>query len=117
LSPSSSHPKKVSVAATMPDQQLDFNIYGYSPSEGAAIAFLTLFSLSAFVHLAQTFSSRMWYTFLFFICAAGVREEMKKRKKNQPRYTAIRNNADMDLLFFAGNSRMGRTLFIVPKCL
>jgi hypothetical protein len=56
----------------MGGQQLDFNIYGYDPSSGAAIAYLALFSLTGIVHLYQTFASRMWFTILFFVCACGV---------------------------------------------
>ncbi|KAJ7347888.1 RTA1-like protein [Mycena albidolilacea] len=51
----------------------DENEYGYNPSEGVAIGFIVLFSLSTLLHAVQATNYRMWWLFPT-ACLCGIGE-------------------------------------------
>lgn len=53
------------------DQIMDFNIYGYVPSFGAGVAFITIFSVLSIASLALVIRSRLFWLVVVTIGGIG----------------------------------------------
>lgn len=55
----------------MPDQLMDFNIYGYVPSLAAGIAFITVFSLLTIASIGLVAKSKIWWLLVLVVGGIG----------------------------------------------